>query len=76
MMIVDLIDEVDFKDKLIAIGVPLTENQSMADVQEALLSWLKEYPEQRPFVIALFEEMQTPNTTILPDVSAVIKAVD
>jgi hypothetical protein len=76
MMIVDLIDEVDFKDKLIAIGVPLTESQSMAEVQDTLLSWLKEYPEQRPFVIALFEEMQNPNTTILPDVLAVINRVD
>lgn len=76
MMIVDLIDEVDFKEKLIAIGVPLTEGQSMADVQDTLLSWLKEYPEQRPFVVALFEEMQDPNTTILPDVSAVIKVID
>lgn len=76
MMIVDLIDEVDFKEKLIAIGVPLTEDQSMAEVQEILLSWLKEYPEQHPFVAALFDEMQDPNTTILPDVSAVIKAID
>ncbi|MBD5770322.1 hypothetical protein [Marinomonas colpomeniae] len=75
MMIVDLVDEVDFKEKLIAIGVPLSEDQPMGDVQETLLSWLKEYPEQLPFVVALFEEMTAGNVTVLPEVSTVIQAI-
>jgi len=73
MMIVDLIDEMDFKEKLIAIGVPVTTEKSLDGVRETLLSWLQDCPEQRPFVDALFVEMQ--DTNVLPEVSAVIEAV-
>lgn len=72
MMIVDLIDEVDFKERLIALGAPVTQDQSLVEVQETVLSWLRAYPEQTPFVKDLCTEMQKDNTTVLPEVSSVM----
>ena len=69
MMIVDLVDEVDFKDRLIALGAPVTQEQSLQDVQDSVLAWLKAYPEQIPFIKDLCLEMQQENTTVLPEVS-------
>ncbi|MCW4628202.1 MULTISPECIES: hypothetical protein [Marinomonas] len=74
MMIVDLIDEVDFKERLIALGAPVTQEQSLADVQAAILAWLQAYPEQTPFVKDLCRDMQKDNTTVLPEVSSVMAA--
>ncbi|MDE8602494.1 hypothetical protein M3I01_006050 [Marinomonas sp. RSW2] len=72
MMIVDLIDEVDFKERLIALGAPVTQDQSLVEVQATVLSWLRAYPEQTPFVKDLCTEMQKDNTTVLPEVSSVM----
>ena len=72
MMIVDLVDEVDFKERLIALGAPVTQEQSLADVQAAVLAWLQAYPEQTPFVKDLCRDMQKDNTTVLPEVSNVM----
>lgn len=72
MMIVDLIDEVDFKERLIALGAPVTQEQSLAQVQSAVLSWLQEYPEQTPFIKDLCLDMQKNETTVLPEVSCVV----
>ncbi|NLQ17017.1 hypothetical protein HGG82_05185 [Marinomonas sp. M1K-6] len=74
MMIVDLVDEVDFKEKLIALGAPVTQEQSLTEVQAAVLSWLQAYPEQTPFVKDLCIEMQKDNTTVLPEISVVMAA--
>ena len=74
MMIVDLIDEVDFKEKLIALGAPITQEQNLAEVQSTVLSWLQAFPEQTPFVKDLCTEMQKDNTTVLPEVSNVMVA--
>ncbi|KZN14908.1 hypothetical protein [Marinomonas sp. TW1] len=74
MMIVDLIDEVDFKERLIALGAPVKQEQSLAEVQSSVLSWLQLYPEQVSFVKDLCVEMQKDNTTILPEVSKVMAA--
>ncbi|WP_111636737.1 hypothetical protein [Marinomonas shanghaiensis] len=74
MMIVDLVDEVDFKDRLIALGAPVTQEQSLMEVQTAVLSWLKAYPEQIPFIKDLCKEMQKDNVTVLPAVSNVMVA--
>ncbi|GGN36869.1 MULTISPECIES: hypothetical protein [Marinomonas] len=74
MMIVDLVDEVDFKERLIALGAPVTQEQSLAEVQTAVLIWLQAYPEQMPFVKDLCSDMQKVNTTVLPDVSSVMAA--
>ncbi|BDX03177.1 hypothetical protein MACH16_19250 [Marinomonas pontica] len=74
MMIVDLVDEVDFKEKLIALGAPVTHEQSLLEVQEAVLAWLQAYPEQTPFIKELCESMQKDNTTVLPEVYRVMSA--
>jgi protein associated with RNAse G/E len=74
-MIVDLIDEVDFKERLIEMGAPLNIDHSIEEVQDVLSSWFQDYPEQRPCIMALFKEMQGSNITILPEVSIVMKAL-
>ncbi|WP_417526754.1 hypothetical protein [Marinomonas shanghaiensis] len=74
MMIVDLVDEVDFKDRLIALGAPVTQEQSLMEVQAAVLLWLQAYPEQIPFIKDLCKEMQKDNVTVLPAVSNVMVA--
>ena len=74
MMIVDLVDEVDFKERLIALGAPVTQEQNLDEVQSAVLSWLQAYPEQIPFVRDLCTEMQKDNSTVLPEVSSVMAA--
>lgn len=74
MMIVDLVDEVDFKEKLIALGAPVTSEQSLPEVQEAVLAWLQQYPEQTPFVKDLCLSMQKENTSVLPEVYRVMTA--
>jgi hypothetical protein len=74
MMIVDLVDEVDFKDRLIALGAPVTQEQSLMEVQTAVLSWLQAYPEQIPFIKDLCKEMQKDHVTVLPAVSNVMVA--
>ncbi|MBJ7537484.1 hypothetical protein [Marinomonas transparens] len=72
MMIVDLVDEIDFKERLIALGAPVTLEQDLMDVQEAVLAWIKEYPEQTPFVKDLCAAMQSDDITVLPEVSNVM----
>lgn len=74
MMIVDLIDEVDFIEKLKGIGVPVTDDMSMPEVEAILNSWLQEFPEQKYFLMRLFEEMTKDEITLLPDVSAVMRS--
>ena len=74
MMIVDLVDEVDFKERLIALGAPVTQEQSLTEVQDSVLSWLQAYPEQTPFVKELCSEMQNDDSTVLPEVSSVMAA--
>lgn len=75
MMIVDLIDEVDFKEKLIDMGVPLNMDQSLEKVHAVLIAWLNDYPEQYPCIVALFEEIQNSNIMILPEVNVIIQKV-
>lgn len=76
MMIVDLVDEVDFIEKLKGLGVPVEEDMQMPDVQACLHAWLQDYPEQRPFIFALFNEMQGDNISVLPEVVSVIKSIE
>ncbi|CUB02573.1 hypothetical protein [Marinomonas fungiae] len=73
MMIVDLIDEVDFKEKMLGIGAPLKDCQTLAEVSEVLIAWLDENPEHLPKVKSACEELEATGATILPDVHDVIK---
>lgn len=73
MMIVDLVDEVDFKEKLIALGAPISQQQSLDEVRDATLAWLKDYPEQISFVQQLCQEMEHNEVTVLPEVKALLQ---
>lgn len=73
MMIVDLVDEVDFKEKLIALGAPIRQEQSLEEVREATLAWLKEYPEQLSFVQQLCQDMEHNEVTVLPEVKDLLR---
>lgn len=73
MMIVDLVDEVDFKEKLIALGAPISQQQSLDEVRDAILAWLKDYPEQISFVQQLCQEMEHNEVTVLPEVKALLQ---
>ncbi|MEL0635831.1 hypothetical protein V6259_03525 [Marinomonas sp. TI.3.20] len=73
MMIVDLVDEVDFKEKLIALGAPISQQQSLDEVRDATLAWLKDYPEQVSFVQQLCQEMEHNEVTVLPEVKVLLQ---
>lgn len=74
MMIVDLIDEVDFKEKLIGIGAPIDAAKDLKEVDTHLVSWLDECPEQTYFVKLACQELVESNATILPEVKTIMKA--
>jgi len=76
MMIVDLIDEVDLKDKLRLLGAPIHQEQRLADVQEAVLLWLENDPKHAALIHGLCNELQQSHITVLPDVMQVITALD
>ena len=73
MMIVDLIDEVDFKEKMLSIGAPLKDCQTLAATSEVLMSWLDENPECLAKVQSACEELESTGATILPDVHDLMK---
>lgn len=73
MMIVDLIDEVDFKEKMLAVGAPVNDCQTVDDILSALDKWLGEVPENLPLVKAACSELLDSGATILPDVQSVLK---
>lgn len=72
MMIVDLIDEVDFKEKLIGIGAPISTQESLEDAQSKVLNWLQENPERKAALNTALEELENTGATILPEVSSVM----
>ncbi|RBO81883.1 hypothetical protein [Marinomonas aquiplantarum] len=76
MMIVDLIDEVDFIEQLKALEVPVNDGLPMAEVEQVLSQWLVEFPEQRPNVLVLFKTMREENITVLPEVLKVIDSIE
>lgn len=76
MMIVDLIDEVDLKEKLRLLGVPIHQEQRLADVQETVLLWLKDNAQHADLIQGLCSELQQSHITVLPDVMQVITALD
>lgn len=75
MMIVDLIDEVDFIEQLKALDVPVKEADSMTQVEQSLQTWLQEFPEQKPNIMLLFSAWQNNKITILPEVQEVMNKV-
>lgn len=76
MMIVDLIDEVDLKDKLRLLGAPIHQEQRLGDVQEAVLLWLENDPKHAALIHGLCNELQQSHITVHPSVMQVITALD
>lgn len=74
MMIVELIDEVDFKEKLIGAGVPVDANDTLEQVSAKLQTWQAESNENSVIANSICQELLDSGATILPDVEAVIKA--
>lgn len=75
MMIVELIDEVDFKDKLLGIGAPIEPNDTLEEVLAKVEAWIKDSPEQLEPVQQACTELEATGATILPEVHDVIKAL-
>ncbi|MBR7888986.1 hypothetical protein J9B83_08495 [Marinomonas sp. A79] len=73
MMIVDLIDDIDLKEKLLALGAPIHAMESLNDIEVATLAWLQSAPEHKDAVRSLCAEWQQEQTTILPDVLELIQ---
>lgn len=73
MMIVDLIDDVDLKEKLLALGAPIQTMESLSDIETRALAWVQETPERKKMVQSLYAEWQQERITMLPDVLKVIQ---
>lgn len=74
MMIVELIDEVDFKEKLIGIGAPIEPNDTLDEVSAKLSIWVEESSQQLELVQTACNELEATGATILPEVHELIKA--
>lgn len=75
MMIVELIDEVDFKEKLIGIGAPIEPNDSLEEVATKVKAWMDAEPEQQSVVTTACDELEATEATILPDVHDLMKSL-
>lgn len=72
MMIVDLVDEVDFKEKLLAISAPIGMDDSLEEVSVKLKGWLESDPDQLEELKSVYEAFEASGATILPEVQAVL----
>ncbi|MFD1384651.1 hypothetical protein ACFQ45_14870 [Rhodanobacter aciditrophus] len=75
MMIVDLIDEVDFKEKLVGIGAPISAQEPLDDAKNKVLTWLGDHPDQKASLVTAMDELENTGATILPEVLTVMKAL-
>ncbi|WP_067214951.1 hypothetical protein ACPUEK_08120 [Marinomonas gallaica] len=73
MMIVDLIDEVDFKEKMLGVGAPVKDCQTLEEVDSALKVWANDAPQNISVIQSACSELEATGATILPDVHVVIK---
>ncbi|ADZ90957.1 hypothetical protein [Marinomonas mediterranea] len=72
MMIVDLVDEVDFKEMLKNSGVPITDDMSLEQVQLETIQWKAQSEAFSIKLNALISELSDDQITVLPDVQNVI----
>ena len=72
MMIVDLVDEVDFKEKMLEIGAPIDMTDNLDEVASKLNDWLKSEPHKIDSVKSVCAEIEATGATILPDVSSLM----
>lgn len=75
MMIVDLVDEHDFNEKLIALGVDITPDTALADSQTAVLQWIADNDSAKASLQTLFSTLENSEITVLPEVKAAIAAL-
>lgn len=73
MMIVDLVDERDFNEKLIALGVAITPDSALDETKDAVLAWLADNEEGKAALRALFETLGNGEITVLPEVKTMIE---
>ncbi|MCO4785656.1 hypothetical protein [Marinomonas atlantica] len=73
MMIVDLIDEVDFKEKMLGVGAPVKDCQTLEEVIGSLNLWINDAPQNLSVIQSACIELEATGATILPDVHIVIK---
>lgn len=71
MMIVDLVDEFDFKDRLVALGAPVQDCENISDIASVLSDWAAD-DQNRVAIQALYDELQNPETTVLPEIDVVL----
>ena len=68
MMIVDLVDERDFNEKLAQLGVPVRPDTELAETTILVEQWLADNMESKPALLALYESLLVETTTLLPGV--------
>lgn len=75
MMIVDLIDEVDFKERMLSIGAPIDMSDTLDEVTLKLNDWLKQEPDQISLVKTTCADIEATGATILPDVNSLMDSL-
>lgn len=73
MMIVDLIDEVDFKEKMLGIDVPVRDCQTLEEVEQVTKNWLLSDAAHEAILRSAFDELFATQATLLPEVHQVME---
>ncbi|WP_027856535.1 hypothetical protein [Marinobacterium jannaschii] len=74
MMIADLIDQDDFRDRLIALGIELGQDDSPEQCAEKAAAWFATADsDSQQALIALVNELVADKGVVLPDVYEAIK---
>ncbi len=74
MMIVDLVDEIDLKEALIEIGVPIQLDDSLEQVKEAVTTWQAQSQAHAIELKIICTELNSPTVTLLPEVAELVTA--
>ncbi|MGR0278719.1 hypothetical protein ACUM5Y_06630 [Marinomonas dokdonensis] len=72
MMIVDLVDEVDLKEALMEIGVPIKLDDTLEQVKQAVMTWLVQSSEHAAELDKMYIQLNDPNVTLLPEVAELV----
>ena len=74
MMLADLIDQDDFRDRLTALGIALSEEQSPDECAALAAAWFKEADAAgQQALLALVAELTAEKGVVLPEVSEAIQ---
>ncbi|MBE9398327.1 hypothetical protein IOQ59_13780 [Pontibacterium sp. N1Y112] len=75
MMIADLFDESDFREKLIDLGIPIDQDATFDECRSTVLAWLDSTPEAVSHVVGLFETLRNTDVVLLPEVDEFIENI-